>query len=215
MRKMQFYEKFRHLYPEGWEFIPSNRDFKIKYGRINDSPYQVKPFGGRLQCPVCDRHKSMFQRCHGGSDPTYGDCEVDPVWLKHSQFAKWFLPELDKFEIGSKLYLDKDIFGNGLKLYSPGTTCLITNEINTFIRFRENSGVRQVKTGYLVQCCRQGFTSRHVGTFKTREEATEVWIKTKCAEIKNINFPDHWSVSKVKQAKTGIRKLIRSCHEQN
>lgn len=83
-------------------------------------------------------------------------------------------------------HLDKDILVKGNKIYSPETCCLVPCEINNiFKKERSDKGKYPVgvslekSTGkFIVQISKFGVRYR-VGSYKTVDEAEEVYLKEK------------------------------------
>lgn len=64
---------------------------------------------------------------------TYVDCKVCEEWLYYPNFYEWLHNQenFEKWEIGIKWCLDKDIICKGNKNYSSETCCLVPNNVNT------------------------------------------------------------------------------------
>lgn len=94
--------------------------------------------------------------------------KVCDEWLDYSKFADWaarhYFP---------KAHLDKDILGNGSRIYSPDTCAFVSRELNLFYKdgkwFADNL-VRKVRpNGYLRFQVKIGRLI--VGTFLTEKSA--------------------------------------------
>ena len=87
---------------------------------------------------------SMLNRCYSGNYSTYEGCEVCDRWLIYANFLEdiKFIKgyELWKNNPNQRICLDKDLLGNGSKLYSLDTCCFIT--------IRENVGERNSRYGF-------------------------------------------------------------------
>lgn len=74
----------------------------------------------------------MLRRCYDEKSlvkkPSYKNCYVCDEWLKFSNFKKWFDENYIK-----NYCLDKDLFSDVDKIYSPQTCCFIPMEINCFL----------------------------------------------------------------------------------
>ena len=80
--------------------------------------------------------RSILQRCYDKKyllrRPTYKGCMVCKEWLCFSNFYNWVIkePNYEKWKIGNRWAVDKDIIVKGNKIYSPDTCCLVPNYIN-------------------------------------------------------------------------------------
>lgn len=144
------------------KFIATN-NFQIVYAsafnltKIKD--YSQRPiFGigyaiGSEQNPVIlsnglgdHSHKlwyGMMLRCYkDGGVKSYKDASVCGEWHNYMNFRTWYFQNCD-IEHAGYFALDKDLFGNGKKMYSPETCCFLPNEINSTIkglkRYDENN----------------------------------------------------------------------------
>lgn len=135
--------------------------------------------------------RGMKARCYSSNDPAYADCIVCREWLNnYKMFENWFIDNL--YDCGSdKLQLDKDLFSNGDKIYSPETCCLLPGRINALISYKRNrrypfpTGVNMASNGKYVATVRSG--SGHVtGTFQTVSDAAEFYAKNKERYIKRL-----------------------------
>lgn len=76
--------------------------------------------------------QSMLNRCFDSNsekNKTYKDCSVCDEWLRLSNFKNWF----DEHYVEG-WQLDKDLFSNGVKIYSPNTCCFLPHELNYMFR---------------------------------------------------------------------------------
>ena len=81
----------------------------------------------------------MIERCYGERSlklkPTYKDAEVCDRWLVYANFLE-DLPLIEGYELyinskrGDYIVLDKDIKGNGAKLYCVENCCFVTQSNN-------------------------------------------------------------------------------------
>lgn len=157
---------------------------------INDSTTRVQIFdSGKLVwiCPYYKMWKSMLTRCYNPrvhrSMPTYEGCEVSEDFRVLSNFKLWVMEQEElNLKIKEKLFLDKDIKGDGL-LYSPSNCLLIPHELNSFFL---NSGSKGLPTGvdfhkgmYRARCANGTNYSPNIGVFTSPEEAHEAWRKAK------------------------------------
>ena len=142
---------------------------------------------------------AMLQRCYKDcyyKKKTYLDCYVCDEWLCFETFEKWF--DENYYEIPNAIMdLDKDIFRQGNKIYSPETCCFVPQDINKCFMERDNSsglpsGVYKNKSGtYGARTCKSwdGKSSVRLGTYNTAEEANQAFLKYKYQCIKEkANF---------------------------
>lgn len=123
---------------------------------------------------------------------TYKDVIVCDEWLNFQIFSKWFnenwRPYMDK-----TWQLDKDILVKGNKIYSPETCCFVPHEINSLFMSTKNKrgfypiGVNKERDKYRV---RIGGSRKHIGIFKTPEEAFQAYKIVKEQHIKET--ADKW-----------------------
>lgn len=137
--------------------------------------------------------RSMLVRVYNinflGKNPTYIGCTVCEEWHNFQNFAEWYTGE---DEYGKSYHLDKDILVKGNKHYSPETCCLVPQEINSFfskVDVKEGLGCKGVKANkngtYSVKLSLNG-KSRHLGTYKTLEEASYVYSNAKGIRAKEL-----------------------------
>ena len=87
-------------------------------------------------CKEYNTWKNMLHRCFDSREkkkrPTYQDATCCKEWLLYENFYEWLHSQdnFDKWLIGNKWCLDKDILVKGNKTYSPETCCLVPNRIN-------------------------------------------------------------------------------------
>ena len=140
----------------------------------------------------------MIQRAysekHRGRFTTYKDVEVCEDWLNFQNYATWCYSQKffkNKDENGRVYHLDKDLLFKGNKVYSPETCCFVPQEINSLIQnanlgkqplgvyFRESRGMYEAT----VRC---GGEKVALGSYKTLEEAFNVYKKAKESYIKEV-----------------------------
>jgi hypothetical protein len=119
-------------------------------------------------------------------NPSYNDVVICDDWIKFSNFKEWFDKNyVDGYEI------DKDILVQGNKVYSPDTCCFVPRRINTLLLNKQRTntsgyiGVNYKDNAYVAT----GFIDnkkKHIGCFKTPEEASAAYIKAKSEYAKKV-----------------------------
>lgn len=115
---------------------------------------------------------SMLSRCK--ISKSYINCSVCDEWMIYSNFKKWF----DKNYIEGYA-MDKDLFSNGNKLYSPDTCCFIPVRLNSLLALSKKKtnnmplGVYSSKTKTTRYRSHFIHNSKriHIGSYKSREDA--------------------------------------------
>lgn len=142
---------------------------------------------------------SMIRRCYSEyyhkRKPTYIDVEVCDDWLTFSVFLKDVKLLKGSSNLMNGWVLDKDILSDGLKLYSLDTCCVIPPEINGIfgekvLTYDTNlpQGVHyhKVNNRYVASCCIGKGRSQYLGSYKTVDEAREVYITCKKDRIISV-----------------------------
>jgi len=124
------------------------------------------------------------QRCYDKNDKSYGSyggkgVTVAPEWMNFGNFYKWYIA--NKYECDDKLVMDKDILGG--EIYSPETCLLIPEHINFSLPkkkrdTRHTTGVQRRGKMFEVKV-RDNGVNTYIGTYKTLEAASSVYIKCK------------------------------------
>lgn len=118
--------------------------------------------------------------------PTYKDVTVCDEWHCFQNFAQWYENNWKPW-MDNTWQLDKDILQKGNKIYSPKTCCFVPREINASLSISCNKdstlpiGVIIHKGKYIA---RIGKERRYLGSFKTPEEAFQVYkiVKEQCVK---------------------------------
>lgn len=124
-------------------------------------------------------------------NPSYIDCSVSEEFTCYQDFAKWF-EEQPFFERGWEI--DKDLLLKGNKIYSPENCCLIPREINGSLNNKRKSnshlpiGVSNNGSGKYTSKRNFGGLQKHLGTFKTIEEAFFAYKTEKESYIKELAY---------------------------
>jgi hypothetical protein len=137
--------------------------------------------------------RAMLHRCTSKywliKYPSYLGCSICESWLTFSNFYSW-LELTPDFQY---LDLDKDILIPGNKVYSPDTCCLVTQHINKLLNTNANIrgdypiGVTYHKGArkYAATINTEG-VKRHLGYFKTPEEASDAYLTAKKEHILEV-----------------------------
>ena len=136
----------------------------------------------------------MIHRCYDAKfhekNPTYKDCMVCDDWHNFQNFAEWYTKQKGYDE---NYELDKDLLISGNKVYSPDTCMLAPSQINSLLL---DCGARRGE--YPVGVCYDKKLGkfkaqisidgkpRHIGFFKTVEQASEAYQIAKKANIKRM-----------------------------
>lgn len=143
-----------------------------KCSRIKNAPNSM---GGICDIAVEDDKKiydlwyAMLERCKMLS--AYENCSVCEEWLSFENFRKWHKENyIDGYA------LDKDLFSDGRKIYSPQTCCYIPISLNSLLAISKKR-----KNGLPLGVYKSGKKFRsllshnreriHIGSFPTKEEA--------------------------------------------
>lgn len=158
---------------------------------INDAPYKVQFVNGEgksFNCPFYTVWTGMITRSYNKKyhqrKPTYKGCSVCKEWLTFSNFKAWII----KQDWNGK-HLDKDILNQGNKHYSPENCVFVTDEINKIfshnIKVKGDLPIGVKRSGKKFTSC---YRNNHLGTFSTKEEASEAYRLHKISIIKNEAF---------------------------
>lgn len=145
---------------------------------------------GEPQNTCYKRWKEMLGRCYDSKNANYLNyggrgVTVCDEWKNYQNFAKWW----EENCINEEFSLDKDILGKYEKIYSPKTCCFIPKDLNTALTSRRHErgdfpiGVR-MKEGKIIAQINTFGKKKHLGTFKTVEEAFESYKKAKKESLK-------------------------------
>ena len=172
------------------------RTFGVGY--LGEGEYKTKENGKHTR--VYHTWENMLQRCYSEKFhkkyPTYIDCEVCEKWLNFQKYGKWFSDNY--YEIDNEtMCLDKDILVKHNKIYSPETCIFVPQTINLLFTKRQNARGKSVigttlKDGrYLARCSlinpETGKSkNKHLGYYKTQEEAFKVYKYYKEKNIKEV-----------------------------
>ena len=153
-------------------------------GYFGDGPYTSRDNKGP-QKKVYKIWKEMIGRCYCkeiSSYKAYGERGVIVCkdWLNYQNYARWYEGNCPNEEWA----VDKDILHKGNKEYSPENCCFVPAEINDCFTKRLSErgdypiGVRKKGNSIIAQINYMG-KKKHLGSFKTVEEAFEAYKKAK------------------------------------
>ena len=153
-------------------------------GYIGIGKYTSRTNGGP-QCKCYKVWKEMLNRCYNpdcSGYKNYGQrgITVCDEWKNYQNYAKWWEENCP----GEDYQVDKDLLKKGNTVYCPEYCRFIPSEINSALTLRKNerngypAGVR-MKEGYIIAQINYMGKKIHLGTFKTIEEAFEVYRKKK------------------------------------
>ena len=138
----------------------------------------------------------MLRRCYDPKyqekHPTYKDCKVENYLLNFQNMHEWI--DENYYEIpGEEMCLDKDILCKGNKIYSRETCIFVPQRINKLFtksdkaRGKNPIGVIELPSGnYRVQCNDENGVPVKLGTYRTKEEAFQVYKQYKEKVIKEV-----------------------------
>lgn len=148
-----FLIRFRN--PESWQVVPkrsigrlmlSNKAKKFVYGvgyvsSTEDNPVIIDELTGK----IFERWKNIITRCYDKAwmerHPAYRGTTICEEWHDFSNFLAWAKPFATQICRGWDL--DKDLMGEGLRIYSPETCVFLPMRINSALakrRYWENKG---------------------------------------------------------------------------
>ena len=163
-------------------------------GYLGEGKYKVKENGKTTK--YFDVWFRMLQRCYDPKYqekyPTYKGCKVEEYLLNFQHMGRWI--EENYYEVpGERMHLDKDILCKGNKIYSRETCIFVPHRINTLFikcdksRGKNPIGVTPRESGNYQASCRNGCgKSISLGTYKTKEEAFQVYKQYKEKVIKEV-----------------------------
>lgn len=130
---------------------------------------------------------ALIDRCYHNKEmyPAYFDkCEVCKEWHNYQVFANWY--KENEYECDGRLHIDKDILNPNCNLYSPENCILVPQRINMLFMNRENdkglpNGIEKCASGYSAK-----YNTKELGTYKTLEEAFNVYANYKEKIIKQV-----------------------------
>lgn len=142
--------------------------YPTKINRIHTKEYQT--------------WRDMLKRCFDEKTkegrPTYKNVGCCEEWLLYDNFYEWLHNQenFNKWYVGDRWHLDKDILIKGNKIYSPNTCTLVPNSVNQLFTKRDNNrgdlpiGVIRRKNKFTAQCTTMN-GHKHLGYYDTSEDA--------------------------------------------
>jgi hypothetical protein len=167
---------------------------KFGVGYIGIGKYKTIDDTGK-DLPVYTYWDGIMRRCYSkrlkSISKSYFDCSVDERWHNFQVFAEWFYENYNPSTMKG-WHLDKDILVKGNRVYSPETCVFLPNSVNVLFT---NGYVRRGEypkgvtykpriNRYIAQYQNEGIV-KHIGTYKTIEEAFQAYKETKEQYIKN------------------------------
>lgn len=138
--------------------------------------------------------QNMLGRCNHGYK-SYDKVTCCKEWLLYENFYEWLHKQenFDRWLVGDRWNIDKDILIKGNKIYSPDTCCLVPHNVNSlFVKsdaIRGELPVGVVKNGNGYQSyCTNPFTHKaeYIGFYSTPMEAFLAYKKIKEEYIKQV-----------------------------
>lgn len=130
-------------------------------------------------------------RCSGHGNTSYEDCKICYEWDKSlDAFTDWFFENI-YFCGDEKLEIDKDLFSNGSKIYSPETCCFLPKRLNVELAYKKKkeanlpTGVKATESGKYIAIIHRG--KGHLSkTFDYVEQANEFYKSNKERYIREL-----------------------------
>lgn len=179
---------------------------------LNDADYNVivtsyidKKTVKVWECPYYKRWVEMLRRCSEKEQkrqPSYKGVDCCEEWLTFSNFKAWM-----ETQDWQGKHLDKDLLVEGNKVYNPVNCVFVEPLINGFILDNKSTrgdlplGVHIIKGGYIIAQCTDPFKirKRHLGTFKTPEEAHQAWKARKHQYSVELANSEHVTDKRVRE----------------
>lgn len=151
--------------------------------------------------------------------PTYQTVICCNKWFLYEDFYEWLHSQknFDKWFNGDNWAIDKDILIKGNKLYSPETCCLVPQHVNSlFVKTEKTRGNYPVGVNYdkssnkyRAQCSNLLTGERkHLGLFKTPEQAFQAYKEYKEAIIKQVAQIEYNKGNITQQCKNAMLNYI-------
>lgn len=140
--------------------------------------------------------QNMLKRCYDNKtqnkQSTYIGCVVCGEWHNYQNFAEWY--DKNYYELdGCRMHLDKDILGNGCKIYSPETCIFVPQRINMLFVAKSKSCDCDLPTGITRTFLSDGtikynsmYNGKHIKTFDNLSDALYNYNLKKKEHIKQV-----------------------------
>ena len=158
-------------------------------GYLGEGKYEA--YNGKNPLKHYTVWRTMIRRCYYEDflqkEPAYRGCTVVPKWHNFQVFSKWYYENIYEIK-GQNMQLDKDIIHKGNKIYSPENCIFVPQEINLLFitrkaeRSKDGLGISTNKGDLF----RASYKGKHLGTFKTKEEAFNTYKSFKEKAIKDM-----------------------------
>lgn len=177
--------------PAGWVYKPAGKNKRPVYEMgINDVEFSCQPRinGRQIKHPAYSTWYHMLERCFDQSwkkkKPSYNDVTCCDEWLLFSNLLVWFNNNYINTYV-----LDKDLITRGNKIYSPTTSLFIPVAVNSFLLTRwldrGDYPLDVFKKGNkYVASISYNNGKKHLGYFKSPEEAHQAWQSAKIKQAK-------------------------------
>ena len=139
---------------------------------------------------IYNKWYAMLNRCNSIYHyQTYKNVTVCDEWMEYENFKRWYLENI--YDFNGVLELDKDLFSEDKKIYSPSTCCFLPKELNILISTAQSKN--EFLPGVTVNTRKKSITytatvrsggKETVKTFKNQKDAFLFYKSHKDAEIK-------------------------------
>lgn len=171
------------------------------------SVYGVGITGNKYPKSIDGKHTKEYSVWHGmigrcyyekyrNNNIAYKDSICCEDWLLYENFYEWLHSQenFDKWLVGNKWAIDKDILIKGNKIYSPETCCLVPQNVNSlFTKCDKNRGdcligVSQDDRYFVARCSNplNNNKKEFLGAYFTEEKAFYSYKKRKEEIIKQV-----------------------------
>ena len=121
----------------------SAKDYKdLKTGKVTWQELNLEQeyieYQNKASSQAYHVYNSIKARCRNTKETKsihkcYNDAEICQEWKANPRsFVKWYLEHYYEVE-GESMSVDKDLFGNGSRLYSPESCCILPQGLNTLL----------------------------------------------------------------------------------
>lgn len=121
-------------------------DRSKEYIKNNKESIKLKNIEYAKEHPTYYIWKNIVYRCNSkywNKRPTYTNTKMG--FKNFNEFEEWYNKNYYKTP-NEKMVVDKDLFSNGEKIYSPETCCILPNSINTMLGSNiDNRNINKLK----------------------------------------------------------------------